>query len=428
MISQRKLEANRRNAQKSTGPKTEEGKKKVRLNALTHGLTAQTVVLPHEDAEAYQQRLDDWTADLQPRTKMERYLVERAVRVSWQLDRADFHERARLVRRIEQLRRERAKTGGGPARALVKQLLAIPKETEVYQIPSENDPPRVQPAHLVAQLEATAAGCQALLDEWFGLWNFLAGEKDKTTPRLPDQQMVGDGRVVRLLGYRDPEAKIMTTVDRRIAALLETQELAFDNFGQNMLYLKWDDEDEGDENQVAGTPPRKYEPPPGPDPEHVARLNEELWLLADENYRHLQTLLAERQAVEVVEVDPDEEAAFDDTPEGERLHRYQTQWSRTFRRTLDEIHRQREQRDLAPAPSPAEVNPPNQTHRSVQRLSPERTCGEPTLPGKATAYEAIQPFTACPAIQPTTKDTKNTKERRRERKQANSLGRFMNSW
>jgi hypothetical protein len=297
----------------------------------------------------------------------------------------------------------------------------------------------VQPAHLIAQLEATAAGCQALLDEWFGLWNFLAGEKDKSTPRLPDQQMVGDGRVVRLLGYRDPEAKIMTTVDRRIAALLETQELAFDNFGQNMLYLKWDDEDEGDENQVAGTPPRKYEPPPGPDPEHVARLNEELWLLADENYRHLQTLLAERKAEEVVEVDPDEEAAFDDTPEGERLHRYQTQWSRTFRRTLDEIHRQRAQRDLAPAdrspepvPATRNVNPPNQTHHSVQRLSPERTCVEPTLPRKATKYEAIQPFKACPAIPTTTKDTKNTKERRRERRQVrkltNSLGQFLNSW
>ena len=38
MTSQRKIEANRRNAQKSTGPKTEEGKNKVRFNALQHGL------------------------------------------------------------------------------------------------------------------------------------------------------------------------------------------------------------------------------------------------------------------------------------------------------------------------------------------------------------------------------------------------------
>jgi hypothetical protein len=56
MTSQRKIEANRRNAQKSTGPKTQEGKDKVKLNALTHGLTAQTVSLPHGDIQACDER------------------------------------------------------------------------------------------------------------------------------------------------------------------------------------------------------------------------------------------------------------------------------------------------------------------------------------------------------------------------------------
>ena len=100
MISQRKIDANRRNARKSTGPRTEEGKDQVRLNALKHGLTARTVVLPHEDEEAYQQRREAWTKDLNPGGDVAAYLVERAVRISWQLDRADFHERARLAKRI----------------------------------------------------------------------------------------------------------------------------------------------------------------------------------------------------------------------------------------------------------------------------------------------------------------------------------------
>src|SRR4051794_10965429 len=100
MVSQRKIDANRRNAKRSTGPRTEEGKDRVKLNALKHGLTARTVVLPHEDEEAYQRRREAWSKDLNPGGEVAAYLVERAVRISWQLDRADFHERARLARRI----------------------------------------------------------------------------------------------------------------------------------------------------------------------------------------------------------------------------------------------------------------------------------------------------------------------------------------
>ena len=53
MISLRRLEANRRNALRSTGPRTEAGKQQSRTNALRHGLTAETVVGILEDAEDY---------------------------------------------------------------------------------------------------------------------------------------------------------------------------------------------------------------------------------------------------------------------------------------------------------------------------------------------------------------------------------------
>src|SRR4029077_17638964 len=53
MTSFRQIEANRRNAQLSTGPVTEEGKKKSRQNAVRHGLTAETVIDALEDAEDY---------------------------------------------------------------------------------------------------------------------------------------------------------------------------------------------------------------------------------------------------------------------------------------------------------------------------------------------------------------------------------------
>ncbi len=49
----RAIEANRRNARKSTGPTTEEGKQRSRCNAVRHGLTAETVIGALEDAEDY---------------------------------------------------------------------------------------------------------------------------------------------------------------------------------------------------------------------------------------------------------------------------------------------------------------------------------------------------------------------------------------
>ena len=57
-VSEAKLEANRRNAQKSTGPRTEAGKKRSSLNAVTHGLRAETLVLLDEDPQVLEDRRD----------------------------------------------------------------------------------------------------------------------------------------------------------------------------------------------------------------------------------------------------------------------------------------------------------------------------------------------------------------------------------
>jgi len=62
------IEANRRNAQQSTGPRSEIGKQKSSLNALRHGLTARVVVLPTEDLAAYQRFSAEFLADLAPET------------------------------------------------------------------------------------------------------------------------------------------------------------------------------------------------------------------------------------------------------------------------------------------------------------------------------------------------------------------------
>src|SRR5262249_10113446 len=92
-----RAEINRRNATRSTGPRTPEGKARSRFNAVKHGGRARTPILPGEDPAAYQDRLETWVGKFAPRDAVEHYLVERAVLVSWQLDRAHRAEVARLA-------------------------------------------------------------------------------------------------------------------------------------------------------------------------------------------------------------------------------------------------------------------------------------------------------------------------------------------
>ena len=88
MTSLKQIEANRRNALKSTGPTTEEGKEHSRCNAVRHGLTAETVIADLEDAADYQAFEAAVIADYDAQTAVERELVLRLASVLWRLRRA----------------------------------------------------------------------------------------------------------------------------------------------------------------------------------------------------------------------------------------------------------------------------------------------------------------------------------------------------
>jgi len=88
MTSFRQIEANRRNARFSTGPVTEEGKRKSRQNALRHGLTAETVIDALEDADDYAAFELAVTADYDAQSVVERELVLRLASLLWRLRRA----------------------------------------------------------------------------------------------------------------------------------------------------------------------------------------------------------------------------------------------------------------------------------------------------------------------------------------------------
>ena len=91
MTSYRQIEANRRNALKSTGPKTEAGKQASRCNALRHGLTAETVIGDLEDAEDYE-AFEVAPADYDAQSAVERELVLRLASILWRLRRATTME------------------------------------------------------------------------------------------------------------------------------------------------------------------------------------------------------------------------------------------------------------------------------------------------------------------------------------------------
>jgi hypothetical protein len=92
MTSFRQIEANRRNARKSTGPITEEGKQHSRCNAVRHGLTAETVIGALEDAEDYQAFEAAIIADYDAQSAVERELVLRLASLLWRLRRATTME------------------------------------------------------------------------------------------------------------------------------------------------------------------------------------------------------------------------------------------------------------------------------------------------------------------------------------------------
>ena|SRR5579863_1330109 len=85
MTSFRQIEANRRNARLSTGPITEEGKKKSRRNALRHGLTAETVIAALEDADDYAAFELAVTAGYDATSAIERELILRLASLLWRL-------------------------------------------------------------------------------------------------------------------------------------------------------------------------------------------------------------------------------------------------------------------------------------------------------------------------------------------------------
>ena len=145
MSSFRQIEANRRNARLSTGPVTEEGKRKSRQNALRHGLTAETVIDALEDAEDYAGFEMAVTADYDAQSAVERELVLRLASLLWRLRRATAIESGLFASLAHGVFLERATTfrySGEETlrgRRAVRYNYQVPQVASGYSISSGNN-------------------------------------------------------------------------------------------------------------------------------------------------------------------------------------------------------------------------------------------------------------------------------------------------
>ncbi len=340
----KRVEANRKNAQKSCGPRTTEGKTKVRLNALKHGLTATTLVLPGEPAEQLQIRIDAWKIDLGPRTPLEHYLVERTAVCSWQLDRADRALTSRLNERVnfglfdlaeaeteevEDLARQLFWDPRGPI-ALYPHFRGFRYKPRVSGDDSLDDP--IQPGRIVNRLASLAAGCRWLLDRWAALRRLL---EDNLLWQAPDRL-----RAIRLLGRQPMDA----LADERVLMIYlacDAMEPTAPTSLDDLLTETTDDELKLFKERVKGRGADRKKPA-SPEAGKAALIE-----LIEQAVAPLAAKMAAHRAhQEFLESAPSDFFAFDDSPEGELIRRYRLAKGREFNRLLATYYKVRANPDL----------------------------------------------------------------------------------
>ena len=375
--SSKRAEANRRNAQKSTGPKTTEGKQRSRLNAVKHGMRAKTLILPGEDPVALQARMEAWTNDLKPADEVERFLVQRAVQLSWQLERADRALSAcpAGADRLEDLADEVAALGRrlfwdprGPAffYPQFEITLGIPERVSWSGLIDDPD----DPVRLLNRLESTAMGCAWLLDRWGELRDLLeSGQKWRAPDRF---------KAIRLLGRQpldmDEDARVMA-IYLSCSAMEPPEGLAFKDLGNE---LHWNEQKRF--NEWAGQRGVLGRIPADAESGKAALLE----LVGEEEGR-----LEERLTTLLERPEPSgAEWAFDASDAAERLRRYQATCDRTLLRVLEALRKRRRAadgsgserrrparptREATPGSGPRDRQPAGSDRRGPRRRRDERS-------------------------------------------------------
>ena len=220
ICSEARLAANRRNALKSTGPRTPEGKARSRANALKHGLCSTVVVA--EDAELVKRRTLDYFFALKPQNELQGWLVDQVAILSIRIDRCE-----RIERRVRDKVSLRAELTWDDDRRHEAQILG--------SMIAKN------PDTTVEALRRTPHGCEWLMGRWAmlayvadaneGCWteeqtelafDLLATPRAFRAGMKPGASINFDGRLDA------PEVDLAAVARREIAALKEQRDVVGD--------------------------------------------------------------------------------------------------------------------------------------------------------------------------------------------------------
>ncbi len=384
-VSAAKLEANRRNAARSCGPRTQSGKDRSKLNAVKHGMRAATLVLLDEDAQALDDRKANWAASLMPRGAAEQQIVDDAVEYTWLRDRARRAQEARLatdivnagvdeaIREADEVLRLGQKLFWDNRGALANYPhydMEKDGQPECVPLVSESDladdPEDAQ--RLVLRLQATAGGCEWMLDRWSELRSILEEGLD--------WQSADKLKAIRLLGRQPMEA----VDDRNVLMIFIACQAIESRTGIEIPEI-WNELREYERKPYAqrllGRGIEKLRP------KDAAAARLALYAIIDRATAQIAVKAeAHRGRAEINGSLAADRLAFDDSPEAERLRRFDLACGRGLARSLDSLVKLRRAPELVECPSSAACDTHEPSATTNETNEPTDACenvtNEPT--------------------------------------------------
>jgi hypothetical protein len=217
MSSEAQIEANRKNAKKSSGPRTQEGKDQSRRNALRHGLCAEHIAIFDEDPDDFARFHQSMLEAMTPLGEDEKMLADRVAMGNWRLRRVWRMEAAAMNEAALKIARARSRDA---VRLQLEVELAADPPKEPEPKPGAKPVPPQTPAALAAEV------MRGLSDEEVEAIAVNAIEADETprerTPTSPDTLVWPAQAMQSLSRY---EAQITRDIDRASKALRELQAL-----------------------------------------------------------------------------------------------------------------------------------------------------------------------------------------------------------